>query len=245
MANYGSGDIAFILVGGYSLMGYLTDLTDEAEKFTEEDTRLGQTWTSESQTGMLQAGFGLKGFYDDSTGTVDAAFVGLSGADRVACYGLAGNTKGQHCRILAGALQSTYKRTPNIGKLTRVEAGFKVDGQVDDGKIVAALASRSAASNTRATSLDNSAASTNGGIVALQVTALSLGGYTNLACLLEHSTDNVTFATKQAMTVVTAAPAAEAIVLTGTINRYTAMAWSYNGAGSGPTHTSMMALARR
>ena len=124
MSNYGSGDIAFILIAGYSLAGYLTELRDEAEKFTEEDTRFTQAWQSESQTGLSQAGFGLKGFYDDTDNAVDEAFVGLSGSDRVACYGLATNALGKHCRILAGALQSTYKRLAIVGsRYTRTAVG--------------------------------------------------------------------------------------------------------------------------
>lgn len=86
----------------------------------------------------------------------------------------------------------------------------------------------------------------NGGAAYLQVSALTLGGYTNFAPLVKHSTDNVTFTTLGTFSVVTAAPNAQRLVVAaGTaVNRYLAMSWSYGGAGSGQSVKFFVGFAR-
>ena len=76
--------------------------------------------------------------------------------------------------------------------------------------------------------------------------ALTLGGYTNFAPLVKHSTDNVTFTTLGTFSVVTAAPNAQRLVVAaGTaVNRYLAMSWSYGGAGSGQSVKFFVGFAR-
>lgn len=77
----------------------------------------------------------------------------------------------------------------------------------------------------------------------LHVTALSLGGYTNLAILLRHSHDGTTWVTAATFAVVTAAGTAERVTITN-LRRYRAMSWSYGGAGAAPTATPFLVVER-
>lgn len=86
----------------------------------------------------------------------------------------------------------------------------------------------------------------NGGAAYLAVSALALGGYTNLDVRVQHSADHSTWADLSAFTVVTAAPAAERKVVSAatTVNRYLAAIWSFTGAGSGPSATFVVGFHR-
>lgn len=246
MTKYGSDSVAFLLIGGYSVLGVTTDIEESVEKFTEETTPLGAAWPTHEQTGLLKAMFSQKGFYDDAANSSNDALVGLSGSDRVLCYGLQGNTIGRGCRIVAGALESKYQRQLSRGALHKAAAEYAVDGNSDDGKILRTLGSDTGSSgNTQASSVDNAASSANGGIGALQVTALTLGGGTSVTFKVRHSTDNVTFADLITFTNVTSAPAAQSSVVAGTVNRYLAASYAFNGSPSGQSVTYMIAFARR
>jgi hypothetical protein len=88
--------------------------------------------------------------------------------------------------------------------------------------------------------------SNNGGVAYLQVTALALGGYTDFAPLVLHSSDNVTYTTLATFAVVTAAPKAQRLVVAaGTlVKEYLACSWAYDGTGSGQSVTFFIGFAR-
>lgn len=84
----------------------------------------------------------------------------------------------------------------------------------------------------------------NGGYQYLQWTDLVLGGHTNALVTVRHSSDNVTFADKQAFTAATATLGAERVAISGTINRYTSTSLDFTGAGSSPSMTYFVGLVR-
>lgn len=88
--------------------------------------------------------------------------------------------------------------------------------------------------------------SDNGGYGYLQQGALTLGGFTNFAPLIKHSTDNASWGTIVTFAVVTTAPSAQRIVVAaGTkINRYLAAFWSYGGAGAGQSAKFFIGFSR-
>jgi hypothetical protein len=81
------------------------------------------------------------------------------------------------------------------------------------------------------------------GTAHLHVTALSLGGYTSVTVLLETSHDASTWATLATFANVTAIGTSESKALTS-LRRYTAISWTFNGAGSGPTGTFYVPVYR-
>ncbi len=86
----------------------------------------------------------------------------------------------------------------------------------------------------------------NGGAAYLEIEALTLGGYTNLAVLVKHSSDNASFTTLGTFTVVTAAKRAQRLSIAAgtTVKRYLAMSWSYGGSGSGQSFKGFVGFAR-
>jgi len=62
--------------------------------------------------------------------------------------------------------------------------------------------------------------------------------------LLKHSSDNVTYATKGTFATITGTEGSGALALTGTINRYTAIAIDFTGTGTSPSANVSVALKR-
>lgn len=83
-----------------------------------------------------------------------------------------------------------------------------------------------------------------GGAGYLQVTALTLGGYTNVDIRLRDSDDDVTYADLGTFTAVAAAPTAERIEVAGAVERYLAVSYDFTGAGSGASITFLAGFAR-
>lgn len=245
MAKYGSDQVAFFLVDGYSLLGSTTDITEDKEAMTEDTTVLGSAWAAEEATGLRKAHVEQKGFYDDAALGVNAALVSSVGVSRVMCYGFEGNVKGKKFVGFAGALQVAFERVASRGELHKANAKYKGNGAVEDGTILHVLATQSVASgNSQATSHDSGAGSANGGSAYLQLCGLTLGGYTNAPVWVQHSVDNVTFTDLVAFTPATVAPSAQRVTVAGTVNRYLAMRWALAGAGSGPSMTWMIGFYR-
>lgn len=251
MAKYGSGDVAFVLLDGYSLAGYTTEFSDEIEALTEETTVLGDTYEAVAAVGMKKAKFSWKGFYDDTALAANAALVTASGTGpgtaRVMCYGIATNAKGKKFTGYLGAMEDKYSRIASRGALHKAEASFTGQGEVLEGDILHELtAETSASGNSDASSVDNGAASSNGGRGFLQVTAITLGGYTSFTVTNRMSTDNISFVAGQAFSAVTARGALTgSIGAGGSVYRYMSSGWVFNGAGSGQTATFMCGFARK
>jgi hypothetical protein len=243
MATYGSGQVGFVLIDGYSLAPYLTELEDGHEAKTEDTTVLTLSAVTHGYAGLEEFKLSLKGFYDDATGASDAALCTGVGVRRVVNYAVEGNTVGKAMVGFAGALQGSYRRGAKNGELHKASVDFKGAGEVEEGYIIAPLAARTTAGNTTATKV-NCLASGTGGVAFLQCTALTLGGYTNLAIKLQDSANGTDFAdiTGGAFTALTAAPGKQRLAIAGAIRQYVAVAWSYVGAGSNPTGTWFVGL---
>lgn len=94
---------------------------------------------------------------------------------------------------------------------------------------------------TNGTSVDNSAASSNGAVINLHVTAAS-GTTPTLAVTIQHSTNNSTWTTIATFTTATAATS-ETVTVAGTVNRYTRAVFTV--AGTTPSFTAQVSLARK
>lgn len=111
------------------------------------------------------------------------------------------------------------------------------DNGVDWGPILHALTAETATGD--GTSVDETAATANGGIAQLHVTAFS--GLTNIVIKVEHSSDNSNWSDLATFATVTAATK-ERVTFTGTVNRYVRAQWTVTGTGSA---TFAVALGRR
>lgn len=247
MATYGPDDVDLILLGGYSVSGYLTEFSDEKEALTEETTTFGDEWVENSYVGLSRGSISFSGYFDDDTGASDAALVGGQSASRVIGYGVEGNALGKRLTCLQGSCETKYGRAASRGELHKVNAEITVSGSIDEAQIVAPLAARTTAGNTDSTSLAAAAATTAGGQAYLFVTALALGGYTNVVFTLRDSADNITFGDVvgggfTAVTAIGSQRIATAADLT--IKKYTSVSWAWTGSGSDQSVTACVALKR-
>lgn len=247
MARYNSSDIAFLLVSGYSILGATTEITVESPLKMEDVTPLGVSAEVYASTGITSLKMSQKGLFDDAAGSSHAALVGKNGTTRIICYGVEGNTTGKNFFAVSAAIQTTYNPEIKVGALHKASADYQGTGVKEDGKIVHALGAETAASgNTQASSVDNGAQTTAGGTGYFQFPALTLGGYTSVQIILQHSTDNVTYADIGGPTISgdAVAPGVMRLLISGTIYRYTACRWVFNGTGSGQSLTFMAGIVR-
>lgn len=244
MSKYGS-DKAAIYVDGYNLSGLTTDVDVEISAMTEETHGLGDAWTETEPTGLKRAKATQKGFYDDAALQSNAALVTQFGTSRIMCVLPADNVKARKLVGFAGAMQVDYKRIVSRGQLHKVDVTYEGNGQVSECVILVELATHTAADDSTAAYVDDNGAASAAGLVGfLQVTALTLGGYTNAIVTILDSADHVTFATLQAFAATTAAPSAQRVTKSGTVRRYLAVSLTWTGSGSGQSISFLVGLAR-
>jgi hypothetical protein len=237
-----SSHVAFLLIDGYSLLGVTTELRDPGLEYeTVERLYLGEAVRRKKLTGIASCDIEQSGDLDDAAASVHAALVG-GGSGRVLSWGATGNTVGKH---FAGALvnQVAYNPQPLPGDFVSASAKYSCTER-EDGLIVATHAARGAAGNTEAAYADSGASSALGGAGYLQLTSLTLGGYTNLVVKVRHSPDHVAWADLLTFTAKTAVGAERKTVATNPINRYLAVSWAWTGAGAGPSATFAVGFCR-
>lgn len=158
MANYSSKDVGFILIDGYNVLGSVTTVQDAVEAFIAEVTALGDQWQRFAKLGISKGALQQSGFYDDAVGQVNQALVDTNvGATRVFCYNVEGNVIGKHFVGYSGAVEAKYERVAAIEKFHVANATYSPSGPIEEGQILHALGTESAASgDTKASSVDNS-----------------------------------------------------------------------------------------
>lgn len=246
MAKYSAADVAFVLIGGYSLLAFVTEMPINTEAVLEESHTLGDSWVEQTPVDLARFDLSMNGYYDDDAGASNAAWVRISTgtpAAEVACVGLAGNTHGNAFIGFQGVYQATYERVAARGALTKANVTYRGTGQVDEGKILLVHGTVST-SSANGTALDNGASSAGGGVGYLQVSALTLGGYDDVVFKIQHSSDNSTYADLITFTAVTAAPNAQRGTSAATVNRYTRYTHAYTGAGSGQSFIAFVGFKR-
>jgi hypothetical protein len=242
MARYGSADVGFLVANGLNILGTVTQIEDVREAIIEETTALGVPWESHAAVGVKRFDLSQQGFYDDAANSSNAALVN-PGASVVLAFAPAGNVAG---RPFVGSpmVQVDYVRNLSRGALHKANASYKSTGNHDEGVILHALGAETANGNTEgALSQDAGVLSSLGGAGYLEMTALTLGGFTNLAVKVRHSADDITYADLVTFTPRTAI-GGERIAVAGTVNRHLASSWAYTGAGAGNTATFMVGFAR-
>lgn len=244
MAKYGSDD-AFILVDGYDLTGFSTELTDTKEAQLEETHTLGDAWVENAYVGVKSANIQQSAFYDDAALATSAALVSSVGSTRVLSYGIEGNAIGKKMVCYQGAVQTNVSRVATRGELHKVNVQYQGSGQVSETIILHELSTETADGDTEAESYDGSAQSSAGGVAFLQVTALTLGGYDDVTITVIDDADNSgSFGSLVAFTDVSTAPTAQRVTVAGTVERYLAVSWTFNGTGSDPSISFIVGFER-
>lgn len=231
--KFGSAS-AFILVDGYNLSSSkVRDFSYKVAAEHEDTLGLGDSFKSSVPTGMSvltikQGG----GFLDTSTNGGHAALKGVAsspqGTARVLTFGYAGNTIGETYVGAEGVYAQAYEVISEGSKLTKANAEYAVSGQIDRGVILHILEAETI--DEDGASVDNATSSASGGAGVLQVTAFS--GLTDAVIKIQHSANNADWADLITFTTVTAAPTAERLTVSGTVDRYLRYSINVTGTGS-------------
>lgn len=228
MADYGTADLGFVLLGGRDILGAMTEIQDSNEAIVDEITWLGVAYDSWKAVGVNKGEVKLLGLYN--TANPDnpiTAFEVITAQELM--YALEGNTIGNEAAFM-NALREPFMRSAERDKIHRIEAEFKGASGLNKGLVIA---SHLAKTDTDVTAtVDNLASSANGSVSALAISSLTLGGYTNVIIKLRDSTDDISFVDHATFTAVTSAPASERVVVSGTVNRYVQTQVNFTGAGS-------------
>lgn len=244
MTKYGSDQVAFLLVDGYSILGVQTTFRDDKEAITEESHGLGASWVEHEAVGVKRATFEQEGFYDDAEDGAHEALNERQGVSRILCYGVAGNVVGRKMIGFAGAMQVNYQRLAARNELHKANARYLGNGQVDEGVILHEHTAETTA-NGQGSGVDNTTSTANGAVGYLQVSALTLGGYTSVTVKIQHSSDGNTWADLITFDNVTTAPTAQRKTVAGTINRHLRAIWQFNGAGAGQSIRFVIGASRQ
>lgn len=243
MTKYSSKDIEFFLVNGYSIVGLETDFEVSRRRITRETTVLSDTYEQHEDVGITGMDVSQDGFYDDAAGSSNAALVANGGAEVILSVAFEGNTEGQKCVCLEGPVQTSYQRGIAVKEFHRASAEYMANGEVEDCLILADLEARVADSNT--SSQEEAASSSSGASGYLQVTNVTLGGYTNCVVKIQHSANDIDWADLITFTAVTDRTAERVEVASGgTINKYLRVLWAWTGAGAAQSITFMAAMYR-
>jgi hypothetical protein len=237
MVRFGGPDTGPALLAGYNILTDLLEITGKKEAIIEESTVLGDTVDSYTYLGIDKYVDGaLEAFYPGSA----SALLAFQAANGVLMYGLEGDTIGNPCYLIEG-LRASIGRQASRDALTRITADFKSASGIHEGVIIANLAARAEAAET--TTVDNAASTANGSRSYLNITALTLGGYTNVVIKMRDSTDDITFADHANFTARTAI-GSEMVLVTGTVNRYLQTQVVFGGAGSSESVTYAVGTVR-
>lgn len=241
--TYGLPDLEFVLFAGYDVTGMVRGLSDELTSPTEDATTAGDKLATSQFVGTSQATLALTAFYDE-----DLSPRLEGGPSGVLMYALQGNDAGVHCECVEEAVCSGYKRAPDSAGVHKAETSFACQGDVallDHALIVAALAARTAAGNTKAAYVDSGAATTDGGgRWWVHVTGLTLSGCTNVSHQLVDSADHITFGDVTGAVATFTAVGAQMVAFSGAVDQYLADVWSYAGSGGSPSNTAIAAVTK-
>ena len=132
-----------------------------------------------------------------------------------------------------------FNTTAPVADVVNATVAFQSDGLVDPGVVIDPETAITV--DTNGTSVDNTAATSNGGVAHLHVTAYS--GLTSNSIILEHSTNNSVWTTLATFTLVTGTGSERLVVAPGTtVNRYLRIRDDVTGTGS---CTRFVSFARR
>lgn len=230
-----------VLLGSLNYSGYTTNVgigatSDALEVTTIIDTAkkyvMGATQANYSLTLILDTDTTAGGLWSNATTFKTTQPSPLS-------YAPSGLTTGSEVWLIGALATSFNSETTNDGLVSASVAGI-ADGLYDAGLVVEDLTSISATGN--GTARDQTAATTNGGVAHLHLTAFS--GVTSSIVTIEHSVDGATaWATLVTFAAATGLTSERVVVAAGTtVRRYLRVVDTLTGT---PVYTRSVSFARR
>jgi hypothetical protein len=233
---FGSGKSAKVFLNGYDLTTYFNKASASESQALYDSSTFGSDYR-QFLAGFSDGTITLEGFFDGEDGAVDEVLEGAIGAaaDGLVLLFPAGDAVGKRGR---GALtiESAYATTAPVDGIVGITASLQSDQGLDPVLSLHALAAET--SDDDGASVDNAAASTNGG--AGYVMGTDFDG-TDITVKIQHSDDDSTYVDLITFTAIDAANAYERMTVTGTVNEYLRASW----AGTYTSATFVVAFGRR
>ena len=194
--------------------------------------------------GLPDFGVSLEGLFDGTEGAIDEILQASVDSDDTNVLTIAPEGLATGRRVwIAVADQVSYDIGSPVTDVVSVAANFRGAGLVRSGYSLHTLAPETISGNS--TSIDNTAASTTGGVGTLHVTANTRDAG-SLVVTIEDSADNAAWATIATFATVNAGTAnvlADTEIVAGTVRRYVRALWTVTGGTTG-SYTFAVSFAR-
>jgi len=243
MPTFSHGKSVNVFVNEFDFSTYFNDETSTNSVETAETSAFG----TEAKTyivGLKDGTISLSGMFEGSAavGTDEFFDANLgSTTNQKVIVAPEGHANGNRA-VAMQADGTSYEVSGAIGDIVQASAEFQSNDGVDNGFILSSGAVVTVTGN--GTSVDNTIASTNGGVAFISVPTNTRNG--TIAVKVQHSADNSTFADLASFTTVTSTQktSERVLVATGTtVNRYLRVA--YTVAGSTGSATPVVVFTRR
>lgn len=241
MPTFRHGKSVKVFVDEFDFSSYFNDVSASTTVETAETSTFGSD-AKEYITGLVDGTVSLSGMFEGTadTGTDDYFSSVLGGATKqkviVATEGHANGGRA----VMLESDNTSYEVSGAIADVVQASAEFQSSEGVEHGVILSSGAAVTATGN--GTSVDNGAATTNGGVGYLSVPTNTRNG--NVTVKIQASADNSTFTDLITFTVVSStAKTSQRVEVTGTVARYLRV--NYTVAGSTGSATPIVAFSRR
>lgn len=238
---FASGKDTVVLLDEFNLSAYLSSADVNDEIAALETTTYGKSAKTRIM-GLRDGSVSLTGFWDGAASAVDEVLAAATAGTEVLTIGPVDDTIGNRAK-LAKAARTSYRVSDPVDGLVGVTADIQAaDGGVESGVWLHALGIEVGAAD--GAQVDNGAATTDGGVAHLHVTAVA--GFTNATIIIEHSTTGAWLGeetTLASFAQVTAISAERVEIAAGTtVKQYVRAALTVL---TGTSITFAVALARR
>lgn len=232
-----------IWLDGFSAACTLNEVSIDGEIDSAETTTLCKTHKTYIP-GLTDATIAMSGFYDTNTVSPTTTMEYFLDARKRTTFPVmyapqGSEAVGEPTYQFNGFLTSFSVGT-TVDEAATVETEYQSSVGFERGRVVVIDAARTASGNTNATPLDNTTSTTSGGSAVLSVSAVT-GTTPTLDVVLEHSADNISYATLATFSQQTAINA-QYLEFSGTVQRYIRAAWTI--AGTTPSFTFNVSVHR-
>jgi hypothetical protein len=207
-----------VLIGAYDLSTSFKEASGTTGFDMAETSAFGNTYKTYVQ-GLGDASISLSGMWDAATGSVDDVLGSLISSTTTtpvsvypAGYGIGNRGFG------LGANESSYEITSSIGDVVSVSAEFQSTVDTGGKSGVGLFAGTSLSATGNQTSVNNLAATTNGGYALFHLPTNSRSAAVDVK--IQDSADNASFADICTFTQVASGVSSEYKAITGTIRQY-------------------------
>lgn len=236
--SFSHGKHTRFFVSEYNLTSYVNEVSTTRTASTADTTTMGSNYKT-FVNGYVEGEASVSGFYDGSASAVDevlSAALGSATNKPVTICREAFDAVGDRAELLE-AIETKYEVSSSVDDAVGISADFMSNGGVESGVVLHALEAETA--DASETSHDGLAATTNGAVAHLHITAFS--GLDDATVVIEDSANNSAFSTLMSFTTATGLTS-ERIAVAGTVRRYLRVTTDVTGTGS---VTFAVALARR